>query len=268
MPSPHEPRLREIQSAFAAALRSSARGYERAPSHAAQMVGPPDTDVAARLAVYENNTRYFFRVALERAYPVLRHRVGDAHFQQLAHDYWTEHPSTRGDLHWIGERFPQWLAGRTNATAYAWLADLARLEWARECAAIEEVADAVGAEALASVPPDQLEHLVFALQPSLRLVESPYPVFSVWLANQVESAAPVDQSKGSERGMARARSDGTEVAVLAPDLFSYLSALATGRTLGEAMAHAGLDGPRLTQVLGYLFSEELVTGVTVRSPSA
>jgi hypothetical protein len=34
------------------------------------------------------------------------------------------------------------------------------------------------------------------------------------------------------------------------------------------MAHAGLDGPRLTQVLGYLFSEELVTGVTVRSPSA
>jgi hypothetical protein len=246
--------LRELQRSFAAALRDAG-----APCH----VRPP-----GNLAIYRNNAALAFRSALEIGFPVLRRRVGDDYFRQLAHEYRKRFPSRSGDLHWVGRDFAAFLEAHLAGGDYAWLADLARLEWARECAAIEEVADAVGAEALASVPPDQLEHLVFALQPSLRLVESPYPVFSVWLANQVESAAPVDQSKGSERGMARARSDGTEVAVLAPDLFSYLSALATGRTLGEAMAHAGLDGPRLTQVLGYLFSEELVTGVTVRSPSA
>ena len=56
--------------------------------------------------------------------------------------------------------------------------------------------------------------------------------------------------------MVRARSDGVEVAVLAPDLFSYLSALAAGATLGEAMTARRARWPRLTQVLGYLFTEE------------
>ena len=68
--------------------------------------------------------------------------------------------------------------------------------------------------------------------------------------------------------MARARSDGVEIALLAPDLFSYLSALGAGLTLGEAMARTSLDGARLTQVLGYLFCEELVTGLAVRCASS
>jgi hypothetical protein len=125
----------------------------------------------------------------------------------------------------------------------------------------------VGADALAGFPPEQLEHLRFTLQPSLRLIESPFPVFSVWLANQVENAPPVDQSLGKERGLVRARADGVEVARLNPDLFSYLSALAAGATLGEAMVRSGVDGARLAQVLGYLFGEELVTGAAPAAAS-
>jgi uncharacterized protein len=246
--------LRELQRSFAAALRDASAPCAVRPS--------------GNLAIYRNNAALAFRSALEIGFPVLRRRVGDDYFRQLAHEYRQRFPSRSGDLHWVGRDFAGFLDAHLAGGDYAWLADLARLEWARECAAIEAVAEPVGVEALAAVPPAQLEHLRFAVQPSLRLIESPYPVFSVWLANQAESASPVDQSKGSECGMARARLDGTEIAVLAPDLFSYLSALAAGRTLGEAMAHAGLDGPRLTQVLGYLFSEDLVTGVSPRSSAS
>jgi hypothetical protein len=245
--------LRELQRSFAVALRDAGTPCAVRPS--------------ANLSIYRNNAALAFRSALEIGFPVLRRRVGDDYFRQLAHEYRERFPSRSGDLHWVGRDFARFLEGHLAGGDYAWLADLARLEWARECSAIQEVAEAVGAGALASVPPDQLEHLVFAFQPSLRLVESPYPVFSVWRANQSESAPPVDQSLGSECGMARARLDGVEIAQLAPDLFSYLSALGAGRTLGDAMAHAGLDGPRLTQVLGYLFSEELVTGVSLRPSS-
>jgi hypothetical protein len=239
--------LRELQRSFAAALRDPA---VECP------VAPP-----ARLAIYRNNVAANFRGALEASFPVLRRRVGDDFFRQLAHHYRERFPSRSGDLHWVGRDFAAFLAAHLADGDYAWLADLARLEWAREDAAVVAVAPPVGADALAVFPAEQLEHLRFTLQPSLRLVESPYPVFSVWLANQMENAPPVDQSMGPEQGMALSRIDGVEVARLGPDVFSYLSALAAGATLGEAMARAGLDGPRLAQVLGHVFGEGLVNGV-------
>ena len=67
--------------------------------------------------------------------------------------------------------------------------------------------------------------------------------------------------------MTLARADGVELTRLEPDLFSYLSALARGSSLGEAMALTGLDGPRLTQVLGYAFGEELVAGLALAPTS-
>jgi hypothetical protein len=240
--------LRELQRAFAAALRDPAADCPVRP--------------AARMAIYRGNVGANFRGALEITFPILRRRVGDDYFGQLAHHYRGQFPSRRGDLHWVGQDFAAFLVAHLAGGDYAWLADLARLEWARQSAAVEEFVPGVGAAVLATFAPEQLEHVRLTLQPSLRLLESPFPVFSVWLANQAENASPVDQSMGFECGMALARSDGVEVARLAPDLFSYLSALATGATLGEAMGRAGVDDGRLTQILGHLFGQELVTGVS------
>ena len=246
--------LRELQRSFAAALRDPAAECRVAP--------------IGRLDIYRGNVRHNFRSALESTFPVLRRRVGDEYFAQLAHHYRQAFPSRSGDLHWVGRGFAAFLADHLAAGDYAWLADLARLEWARQSAAVDAVVAPVGAEALAAFAPARLEHLRFRLQPSLRLVESPYPVFSVWLTNQDENAPPVDQSSGFECGMTLARADGVEVARLAPDLFSYLSALMQGASLGEAMARAGLDGPRLTQALGHAFGEELVIGVAAGAEPA
>lgn len=239
--------LRELQRSFAAALHDPTADCPVTP--------------AGRLAIYRGNVGHNFRGALEHEFPVLHRRVGADYFAQLAHHYRERFPSRSGDLHWAGRDFAEFLAAHLAGGDYAWLADLARLEWARQSAAVEAIAPAVGADALAAIGAEQLEHVKFTLQPSLRLIESPWPVFSVWLANQDENASPVDQSAGAECGMALARSDGVEVARLTPDLFSYLSALAAGATLGEAMVRAGLDGPRLAQVLGYIFGAELVSAV-------
>ena len=97
-----------------------AGGARRAPSS------------AQRLEVYRNNAWQFFLAALERTYPVTQRRVGADFFRQLAREYRAQHPSQHGDLHWIGEAFPAWLADRMTGTGYEWLADLARLEWACE----------------------------------------------------------------------------------------------------------------------------------------
>lgn len=239
--------LRELQGSFAAALRDP---------HATCAVRP-----ASRLDIYRNNTRENFRAGLEATFPVLRRRVGDEYFLQLAHHYRERFPSRHGDLHWVGASFPDFLSTHLDGD-YAWLADLAKLEWARQDAAVQSVRAAIGPDALAAFAPEELEHLRFSLQPSLRLLRSPYPVFSVWLRNQHEDAPPVDQSLGDECGMTRARDDGVEVARLEPDTFSYLCSLTEGRTLGEALGSSGVEGPRLTQILGFAFAQGLVTAVS------
>src|SRR5687767_7469855 len=122
-----------------------------------------------------------------------------------------------------------------------------------------------GAGQLARFAAPELEHLVFGFQPSLRLHESSYPVFSVWQANQVENAPPVDQFTESECGMARIRNDLPDVRVLEPHLFSFLSALHGGASLGEAMGHAGFDENALTHAMAFLFGEGLVTSISLRA---
>ena len=241
--------LLELQRSFAASLRDA---------HAACAVSP-----RANLAIYRNNAGSAFRGALEISFPVLRRRVGDDYFRQLAARYREEFPSRSGDLHWAGRSFAEFLTGHLKNGDYAWLADLARLEWACEESAIAAELPAAGPEILAAVAPEDLEHLRFELQPSMRTVTSPFPIFSVWIANQTENAAPVDQSKGPEHGLVRMRHAVIAVQTLSPDLFSYLYATAGGATLGEAMTAAAVDETRLSEILGFLFAEGLVVSAAV-----
>ncbi|MEO8018303.1 MAG: DNA-binding domain-containing protein [Pseudomonadota bacterium] len=241
--------LRELQTSFAAALRDPA---------AACNVLPPEN-----LAIYRNNAIVTFRSALEGSFPVLRRRVGDEYFRQLAFLYRQRFPSRSGDLHWVGRDFSAFLLEHLHGSDYAWLADLARLEWSRELASVAPVQASVGADVLAHFAPEQLEHLVFTLQPSLSLQASDFPIFTIWSANQTENAPPVDQTMPGESGLVRARAYGLEVRALEPRLFSYLSALAVGAPLGEAVSTSGLDQQGLMTALGFVFNEALVCAVSL-----
>jgi hypothetical protein len=242
--------LRELQSSFAAALHDDS---------AACAVLPREN-----LSIYRNNAAISFRSALSSSFPVVRRRVGDDFFRQLAMRYRQRHPSRSGDLHWVGKGFAAFLAEDLRGGEYAWLADLARLEWSREQAAVATTHAAINVDALARFAPEQLEHLVFRLQPSLRLHASDYPIFTIWAANQVENAPPVDQSLPGQCGLVRARIDGVEVRTLESGVFSYLSALAAGAPLGEAVTVAGLDQSTLVHALGFVFQEALVCAVTLK----
>ena len=245
--------LRELQHSFAAALRD--------PSVACAVLPP------ANLAIYRNNAGAGFHSALALTFPVLRQRVGEDYFRQLAHEYRRRFPSASGDLHWVGHRFGGFLDDYLSGE-YAWLADLARLEWSRaECLVAVELPP-ISANALARFSAHEFEHLVFGLQPALKLHSSSYPVFTVWLTNQAENAPPVDQSLGSEQGMVRARIDFPVIRALAPPLFSFLSALQAGLPLGESVARSSVDLGSLTQALEFVFNEGLVSSLSLNEAEA
>ena len=198
--------LRELQHSFAAALRDPA---------AACAVRP-----VANLDIYRNNAAASFRTALELSFPVLRRRVGDDYFRQLAFHYRARFPSRSGDLHWAGATFADFLAAHLRGGEYQWLADLARLEWARERGVRRARMPAVGAEALAAFAPHELEHVVFSLQPSLRLIASS--------TRYSPSGRPISTRMRRqwinlwvhESGLVRIRDDAVEVETLTSDLYS------------------------------------------------
>lgn len=245
--------LHDLQHQFAAALK-------RPPGDPAACALRP----AANLDVYRHNTAHQFHNALTLSFPVLRRRVGEDYFRQLAHQYREQFPSRSGDLHWVGRDFAHFLRNHLAQTDYAWLADLADVEWAREIAAVAEYRPGLGVEAMAQFSSDDLARLVFELQPTLQLVASPYPVFSVWAANQHQNAPPVDQSLGSQCIMILGRDESVEVRLLAPATFSYLSALRDGSTLGEAMTAADFDEAGLLSALQFSFAERLVCGLSLQ----
>ena len=245
--------LRELQRSFAAALRDPA---------VTCAVLPP-----ANLAIYRNNARAAIHSAVELTFPVVRRRVGDDYFRQLAAHYRERAPSRSGDLHWAGRDFAPFLDEYLRDGDYAWLADLARLEWSRAECAVAAALPPLGAAALARFGAEQFEHLVFTLQPALRLHSSPFPIFTVWLTNQAENAPPVDQSLGPECGMILARPDHVEVRLIKEPLFSFLTALRSGLPLGDAMTRAHLEVDALSGALEFVFSQGLVSSLTLSGTS-
>ncbi len=261
---PETSALRSLQAAFGQHLhaRSSQARATADAALAIELCGIDQIPAAARLDVYRNNARYFFLTALERTYPVLRLRVGDDYFRQLASEYRDSHPSRHGDLHWIGREFPAWLAARTAGTAYQWLSDLARLEWACECAWASGDAVPARLDALAGVSPDALADVALTLHPSTHFVASPYPLWSVWQANQGESAgAAVDLESGAEHCVVACPGDRVVVYLIAEDAFALLEQLVAGASLGNAVDAVDYDIAHLPQLLAWIFGEGLVAGV-------
>jgi len=188
--------------------------------------------------------------------------VGEAYFGRLALEYRRDHPSRSGDLHWIGRRFAEWLDVRLAGTDYAWLADLARLEWACEEAQVSQWLQPAPAASLARMAPEQLAGVRFALQPGLRAVSSDFPVWSVWQASQPgSSGGPVDPGLGPEHAVVALDPAGLVLHSVSADRYRFVEQLAAGRTLEDALEGSTLPIAQLPETLAWLFGAGFVTDV-------
>jgi hypothetical protein len=225
--------LRELQRGFTAALLDG-NGDLRA-----QIVGD-DIAAAERVGIYRNNVVEGFVKALAIGFPVIERLVGTDYFRQLAVEFQRAHPSRAGDLHHIGRPFATFLNSRFEATEYAYLPDVAALEWAYQEAQIAADAPALAANAFRDVAPEHYEYLRFALQPACRLVRSDYPIVRIWFANQSETqeSEVIDLDSGADHIVVRRTPSDIEFVRLAPSEFVALETLQSGGTLGEALEAA------------------------------
>lgn len=193
-----------------------------------------------RLAIYRHNVVSNLTGALADVFPVVKRIVGDAFFQHAAEQYIVATPSRSGDLNQFGRAWPAFLIDYPYARELAYLADVARLEWAwHECF---HAADAPPFEVtrLATIPADAHGALRFKLHPAIRLVASPYPLLRIWQVNQPDYTGEmaIDWQCEPETLLLRREHDAVVIESLSAAAIRFLAAIADGEPLDAATGAA------------------------------
>jgi hypothetical protein len=230
------------------------------------------TRVAAAIAVYQNNARETYRLALQASYPVIERLVGDDCFRGLALKYMREHPSTSGDLQNFGLALPEMLNNIYASTVFSYLADVARLEWAMETVQLRAIDEPLNLKDLGELDPSLVPTVRLTRANSAQLVDSPYPILAIWKSNQPGKDKEVNLTSGAEHVVVRRAGGDTELSSITAVAASLALILEETATLAEATdafaAKFGDDSDAdLGDALQQLTSSGLITGFSLISPS-
>src|SRR5271169_5471945 len=151
---------------------------------------------AARVGIYRHHAFATLGDALQTTFPVVCRLVDKRFFAYAAHEYLREHPPHSRCLVEYGADFADFLARFTPSQKLPYLADVARFEWALNIAITVRKATSLQAETLAAIPPGEAAYVAFRLQPSLSYFASPWPIDTIWQANQEDEVPPIDLASG------------------------------------------------------------------------
>ncbi len=236
--------LRELQIRFLDALLGvTAEGLAVAPESAIALLAGGSQPAVPRLQVYRGTVQANFADALRSSYPAIWRLVGEDYFRQTAREFQRRHPSRCGDLLPAGERFPAYLAELHAGDEFAYLTDVARLEWLIQEALLSADHAPLDLSRLARIAPSAYDSLRFELHPALRLFESRYPALRIWEANVGSDAEPepIDLRSGGDRLALACRRLRLEWHRLSVGEYCFLSSLSRGECFAAAVA-CGEDG--------------------------
>ncbi|MGR3794041.1 HvfC/BufC N-terminal domain-containing protein [Vannielia sp. SX4] len=211
------------------------------------LIDPKGRPAGKRFDVYRNNVVVSLSEALAEAFPVCQAIVGEEFFTALAGQYVRQHPPRDPRIATWGTTLPAFLESFPPVAHLPYLPDVARLEQAlRES---YHAADSTPIDP-ATITTDSR----FALAPSVRLVQSPYPIHAIWRFTRGEGSKPAPQAQSVL--VTRPGYD-PQLTVLQPQAPAFLAGLAAGETLEEATP----DGFDITETL-----TALITGGALTEP--
>jgi hypothetical protein len=198
-----------------------------------------------RLSIYGN--AYYARLleCMREEFPVTVHCLGEETFDAFAVAYLQKYPSKSYTLCELGARFPHYLVetrpereeGEPEVNWPEFLVDLAIFEWT-----FNEVFDGPGTEGkeildeaqIRAVPPERWPEARLAPVPCLRLLKLRFPVQDYHAEVRAENAPAVPAAAPTYLALARRRYIVSH-SVLTEAEYHLLSALAAGRSVGEAI---------------------------------
>lgn len=246
--------LRELQTWFAAAVTqgdsvedgltaaAAGLGLKGAGDTLRVLTGGPRLSAVARLGVYHHGYRARLVECLADDYPAVAYALGTQGFEALAHAFIAHHPSRSPSLNFYGQPFAAFcrqLGGGGASSLFGdlspgFVADLADLEWALVECLHAPTADAISAEALATVPPERWTDARLPRSATTRVLRYAHPVNAFFQAfregREPPEPAPAPSATAVYRkGFVLWRMD------LTPAMADLLEGLFGGATLGEAL---------------------------------
>lgn len=202
------------------------------------------------LQAYRANAGALAERSLAAAYPTLQQLIGEESFAALARHFWQVSPPERGDLGCWGGGLASFVAEAPELAAEAYLADIARLEWAVHTAgtAPDDEAPAAGLGLLGAA---DLENLHLRPRPGTALMVSPHPVLSIWRAHREEATRHGDRFAAVHAAFARGVGENAlvwrygwrvEVVDLEAIDACFTQHLLQNHTLGQAWRAASAQG--------------------------
>lgn len=230
---------------------------------------------AARgLEAYRANAESIADRALASSFATVHAMLGDDDFKHLAREFWHAHPPGRGDLGEWGDALPAWLAAHGGLSAWPWLADSARLDFARHRneRAADAAFDAASLGLLESTDPAQLR---VVLMPGTAVLRSRWPIATIHRAHQLagEAAerafAEVREAVAAQRGeQVLVVRQGWRAVVheLDAPTAAWTQDLLDGLDLATALTRAG-EGFDFAGWLGRALRESWLSGVEAQAPT-
>jgi len=201
---------------------------------------PPD-----RLDIYRNTIYSGLAKVLRLSYPVVERLVGAEFFDGAARIFIQGHLPRAAYLDQYGEEFAEFLRHFPPATSLAYLADVARLEWAVNCALHAADIEPLELARLASNAPAEQRSVRFVAHPSVRLLSVDYPVDLIWraiLAGDDADLTNLDIHAGPINLLVERCPTGVEVVRLDRPAWHFLRALCDGEPLHSVIGKTtGLD---------------------------
>ncbi|WP_420586671.1 putative DNA-binding domain-containing protein [Ruegeria sp.] len=215
-----------------------------------------------RFSVYRNNVAVSLTEAMHQAFPVITKLLGPQNMDGLAGIFLRKHPPSSPLMMFYGEDFPGFLAGMEQLSHLGYLPDVARLELALRRSYHAADSQAAPSDALA-IPPEDIMQARLGLAPSMQVLQSDWPIYSIWRFN-TEDGAPKPAAEAEDVLITRPEYDP------APHLLPeggahWIAGLQAGQTIGSAFEKTAAASPEfdLGATLALLLQGGAITSVTI-----
>lgn len=209
------------------------------------LLAPAGAPIEDRFAVYRNNVQASLIDLLADRFPVVQALVGTEFFRAMARAFVRAERPRDASLFRYGGSFPAFVAGFEPARELPYLPDVAQVENAWHESWGAEEAEPIGLRELAAAPPEQLLRSRLGIHPAVRLVRSPWPVGSLWIAHQQADPDLSSLAWQPESVLVTRPQAGIHVQCLAAGAAALAAALLAGATLEQAYDAAFAEDPAL-----------------------
>lgn len=258
--------LAELQAHLAAHIRHSSN--ETSELLASVCKSADNEELRARLAVYQNNFYASLTGVLQDTFPTIYKLCGNEFFSVLARAYIEAAPPESPLLFAWGESFPDFVRGFPALKDFAYMSEVATLEWRRHQAYYAAEKTSLTAEDFAEFNPQQLSTATLALHPSSHILISRYAVYSIWESNQQEASAEQNEkplcADQAECVLVYRNQAGIQTLNISLALATFLNKLQQEHSLADAMeAATAIDKKEFnpSSAFGFLIQSGLCTEI-------